>query len=286
MSQIAIPSWADIEANLEPGAEWQCPEHGPYSTAFECTACRVAADQAEREFYDAWRRYGWWRNSSGVPPRYRSALPDRILPLSPGARRLRTAVEAYSADMRQHLREGTGLRLLGGPGLGKTFALCALVNAASQRLAGAQYWSWPALVADIKASISGPREDPRRGLIDRLAAVPLLALDELGLRASTDFEAGELFRLIDRRYQNKLPTLVASNATADAFADAVGERIADRLIESGATLVVSGASCRGKLTQQDLSDALPEPPREIITQCHRLGRWSSSRIYRDDEVSR
>ncbi|KAF1721964.1 ATP-binding protein [Pseudoxanthomonas wuyuanensis] len=268
---------------------WTCESHGEVygelpgavSMIWRCPTCEAEAMRQERAFLAERRRYAWWRNDSGIPARYRSATPAHVQPLSPGAKTLASAAARYSQTLSERLDAGEGLVLLGPPGLGKTLALAAIVNAACREFRGPVYAVWPDVLAEVKAGFGGSRDDPRREAAERLRDAPLLALDELGVKGASDFDHAELFGLVDYRYRETLPTLVAANATPNNFAALVGERIADRLLESGPLIVLSGDSQRGKVAL-DGPDAMPPPPSEITVRTHGHGRWSERRIHAPD----
>jgi DNA replication protein DnaC len=260
---------------------WTCPTHeftygdgvpDPKRMTWSCPTCQKAAQAAEYSHRELHSRYGWWLKSSGVPERYRSATPASIQPVTASAKSLRRAVEAYVANLQTRYEEGAGLLLSGPPGLGKTVGLCAIVNEACRTMSGPIYASWPDVLAETKAAFSGGRGDPRRNAIDRLRNAPVLALDELGVKAASDYDHAELFQLIDWRYRNQLPTLVATNAGTANFAALVGERVADRLKETGPTLVLSGDSLRGQVSIAG-PDAFEEPAETTIVRTHEQGRW-------------
>ena len=263
---------------------WTCPTHGTVygdgeraRIQWECLDCQRDRHYGERDFREAHARYGWWRDYSGVPERYRAAAAASIQPVTPSAKALHRLVEAYVGNLQARHESGAGLLLLGPPGLGKTVGLCAIVNAACQKWRGPVYASWPDVLAELKAAFGGKRDDPRRNAIERLRDAPLLALDELGVKTASDFDHAELFTLIDWRYRQQLPTLVATNAGTSSFPALVGERVADRLRETGPTLVLTGDSLRGQVSIAG-PDAFPEPPAEIVIRSHRQGSWREDKI--------
>lgn len=262
---------------------WTCPEHGPYGGAdrrhrpdWECPSCAVEADKAIRRFEIAHTRYTWWVERSGIPARYRAATADSLRPLSPSAKTLARALAAYTADLQARYETGAGLLLIGPPGLGKTVALCAAISAACTRYR-ARYAVWPDVLAELKSGFSGPKDDPRRLAVERLREMPFLALDELGVRGPSEFDHSELFGLIDFRYRENLPTLVAANATVDNLPALVGERVYDRLRETCATIVLAGESCRGRVSI-DGPDALQPPADTLVVKVHALGQWRERTI--------
>ena len=263
---------------------WTCPTHGTdYGdrdrgrTLWDWPECQSERYARERAFRNLHARYAWWQDGSGVPERYRSATVASIQPVTSSAKALSRLVEGYVANLQARYESGAGLLLLGPPGLGKTVALCAVVSAACQHWVGPIYASWPDVIAEFKAAFGAKRDDQRRNAIERLRDAPLLALDELGVKAASDFDHGELFTLIDYRYRQQLPTLVASNAGTSTFGALVGERVADRLRETGPTLVLTGDSLRGQVSIAG-PDAFDEPPAETVIRSHRQGVWRDDKI--------
>lgn len=276
---------------------WTCPEHqveyGPdrigergYRMDWHCPDCAAAASRAERDLQAQHYRYEHWKRSSGVPARYRAAVPASIQPLSASAKLLRTAVQSYTDDIWAQYDAGAGMVLLGPPGLGKTLALTAIVNEACKVYHGPVYVTWPDALATLKAGFGGTKDDPRREAVDRLRDAPFLALDEIaGVRDASEFDHGELFGLIDYRYREVLPTLVAANATPAQFSNMVGERIADRLLENGPQLLLTGTSQRGKVGL-DGPPAFEEPACSMKVRRHDHGEWRERTItFRDGRIA-
>ena len=70
-------------------------------------------------------------------------------------------------------------------------------------------------------------------------------LDEIGIQFGSDTERMYLFEVVNRRYENALPTVLISNLDRDKFRDEVGERVIDRLREDGGRMIAfSGESFR------------------------------------------
>jgi len=275
--------------------KWTCPEHGteyghgvPDWTTITpaCPDCLKVAHAEEQRLHHAHRAYLWWREDSNVPRRCRSALAGAIHPVDASAKRLATAVGQYAEHVRERYREGSGLVLLGPPGTGKTLALAALVNEVCKLGFRAQYMAWPEALTAMKDGMRADASDPRRGLLDSLKSVDLLALDELAVRVNaTDWEMAQLFELIDARYRQELPTLVASNATRATLPQAVGDRVADRLIEMGPTLVLTGSSQRGKIACSG-PPAMSPPPDQATARIHCNGEWTTRQFNAPDFAER
>lgn len=278
---------------------WTCELHQveygdvePGRIAWECPQCEDQARREQRAWERRWVCYDHWRGGgSGIPYRFhcrtranwrRNGKPNTVVG---------QAIDGYAAALSEHIENGTGLVLLGSPGLGKSHLLIALVGDAIAGGWFARYAVWPDVVSEVKAGFNLPRDEQRRDLIRELKHAPLLALDELALKANaSEFEHSLLFDLLDHRYREQLPTLVASNATPESFPGAVGERIADRLTECGITLVLTGTSQRlAAATSRDLADAEPQlamPEEALTVRVHAQGIWRDRVIKRQPEGRR
>ena len=131
--------------------------------------------------------------------------------------------------------------LIGSVGNGKThLAIAALNEWARQGKYGrfAKAPDWLALMR-AHAVVEEGRVDSEF-ILDQYSRTPMLALDDLGTQRSTEFGGEQLFRLLDRRCDARLPTVVTSNSSVDQL----DPRIISRLRE-GLT-ICRGEDMRGK----------------------------------------
>jgi DNA replication protein DnaC len=145
---------------------------------------------------------------------------------------------------------------LGPPGSGKSHLAQAIGSAAIQQGYRVLYREAHTLLEELsQAAIEGTRKQ----LVDFLATVPLLILDDLGMRKLPQTAAEELLEIIMRRYE-RASTLVTSNRPVEDWGKLLGDSAAvtamlDRLLHHGHVLKCGPRSWRTKtdLPQQEMA---------------------------------
>src|SRR3954471_17838366 len=148
---------------------------------------------------------------------------------------------------------------LGPPGTGKSHLAQAIGRCAIQQGHRVLYREAHALIEDIAdATIDGTRKE----LLADLATVPLLIIDDLGMRKLPPTAAEDLLELVMRRYE-RTSTLFTSNRPVEAWGKLFGDAAAvaamlDRLLHHGHVLKCGPRSWRTKIGNETL-------PREDAT---------------------
>ena len=231
--------------------EITCRRHGPYTRReslplFVKASCPVCFNAAKEAFDEAQaatdtevRTWSIWQEAD-LPERYRNRTIANWKPQA-GQEIAARMIASWLDALDDRYEAGDGLMLMGPPGIGKTHLLAGLTTAIIQAGYRARYAVWPTVWDKCRP----PFDQSADELLRELARVPFLALDELGMRPGTTAEQARLFELIDTRYREQLPTLVASNCT-EATLGMIGERTADRLLESCIPIVIPGSSYRAR----------------------------------------
>lgn len=177
-----------------------------------------------------------------VPVEYREAE-------APPNRRLSAALERWWAVSPPDARPS--LVLAGPPGSGKTHTAAWMVR----RWIGGngpdpRFVRVPDLLDELRQSIAlknDPGARPAAGyVLEWLASLPLLVLDDLGAERATDWAVERLGVLLEQRLVQRRLTIVTTNLLDPAAVnEALGFRIADRLT-SFAWLKMDGRSFRTK----------------------------------------
>jgi DNA replication protein DnaC len=123
---------------------------------------------------------------------------------------------------------------LGPPGTGKSHLAQALGHAAIQQGYRVRYTEAHGLLDELaEASVDGSRREK----MTELATVPLLIIDDLGMRKLPATAAEDLLELVMRRYE-RASTLLTSNRPVDDWGKLLGDTAAvaallDRLLHHG-----------------------------------------------------
>lgn len=121
------------------------------------------------------------------------------------------------------------LLLHGRPGRGKSHLAAAIVRQAHE-LHGVHgaFVEVPALMDRLRATFSDDANEQQERVMGWLERLPLLVLDDIGKDSQTNFVAGRIFRVINHRYGQLLPTVVTCNPDEFAALDpAVKSRLGD-----------------------------------------------------------
>ncbi len=181
---------------------------------------------------------------------YRNGLPRLVIDARLSQFEARNkADQAVLAAARQWLEacvDGSpnNLVLIGPNGTGKTWLMVAMGWALLPSTRPAVYVSAPDLWADVKHSYGDNSAADELQILSRYVSAPVLLLDEVGAGHVTEAYRACIAGLICKRANAGLPTVAASNLSADKWADALDGRAADRLA-GGIVLPVLGASRRG-----------------------------------------
>lgn len=159
----------------------------------------------------------------GFPAKFRRhdwVAPAFVLPYAP-------------PDSRAGFRDFRGLFLTGPTGRKKTASLCLLARDWLTRAGrkGSKAWgfvSFPELCVELQEAWREGGSGPMK-IIDRLAEVPLLIVDDVGVEKTTDFVLQSAYLLFNKREQNEVPTYGTSNLTIEQIEAKLDDRIASRI---------------------------------------------------------
>ncbi|MGL3210615.1 IS21-like element helper ATPase IstB [Bradyrhizobium sp. BR 1433] len=145
--------------------------------------------------------------------------------------------------------------ITGLSGTGKTWLACAFGRQAARLDHSVLYLRMPRLFEDLAmARLDG--RFPR--LIDKLARVQLLILDDWGTHTLNDQQRLDLLEIFEERYRRK-STLITAQLPVAQWHDMIGEptiadAILDRIIHNSHRIALEGDSMRRKKAARPLTD--------------------------------
>ncbi|HEU4975041.1 MAG TPA: ATP-binding protein [Baekduia sp.] len=196
--------------------------------------------------------------SAVIPKKYRGVSFERppVTEISP---RIVAVVRRYVQDLETQLHAGRGLWLFGPHGTGKTTLAMLVSKHALDAGRSVAIYSLPRLLAEIRTTFDDGSVSSYTELIDRLTAVDLLHIDDVGAEKTSDWVLEQLYAIVNARYEDEKAIVLTTNLNdAGELADQVGQRTVSRLEEMCTILPVVGADLR----RQTFGVADDEPPAE------------------------
>jgi DNA replication protein len=144
--------------------------------------------------------------------------------------------------------------LTGQTGTGKTWLACAFGHQAARLDHSVLYVRMPRLFEDMAMA----RLDGRfPKLVDKLARVQLLILDDWGTHGLTDQQRLDLLELFEERYQRR-STIITAQLPVSGWHDMIGEptiadAILDRIVHNAHRIDLKGDSLRRKDQNENLT---------------------------------
>jgi DNA replication protein DnaC len=145
------------------------------------------------------------------------------------------------------VRDHRNVFFTGPTGVGKTYLSCALGQKACREGYSTLYVRMPRLLNDLGTG----RDDGRYSrLLDGLARVDVLVLDDWCLAPLTDEQRRDLFEILEDRHGRR-STILVSQVPIDKWHDAIGhptlaDAILDRVVHNAHKIVLKGESMRKK----------------------------------------
>jgi DNA replication protein DnaC len=163
-----------------------------------------------------------------IPRKYADAAFERW-PVTQIEASVVAEVRRYVTDIERNLEEGKGLWLVGDTGTGKTTLAMIVSKAAIEAHRTVAIYSLPRLLNLLRDAIDS--DSGLIGLLDRLATVDLLHVDDLGAEHRTDWVLEQLYSIVNTRYEDRRSMVLTTNFMPDELREQIGGRTVSRLLE-------------------------------------------------------
>jgi DNA replication protein DnaC len=172
--------------------------------------------------------------------------------------------DPYTEELKHHFQlcfdfannpEGRMLVMLGNNGNGKNHLAASIL-----KITGGIKYTVYEIELSMKQSFSGETQEWK--FIQHLCEVEMLIIDEIGRTKGGDWELNWLSHVINRRYEDLLPTVLMSNkhrkescpqgeaGCPDCIQKWVGDDILSRIIENGVVLEFTGEDYRERIREK------------------------------------
>jgi DNA replication protein DnaC len=188
------------------------------NTAYDCKCRRqIIAQRKARSL------------SAVIPRRYYDVAFDRY-PVTEIESNVVAATRRFADAIDERLDAGRGLWFMGDVGTGKTTLAMLVSKAALKAGRSVAIYSLPRLLNEIRDTHRAERSHV--DLLDRLTAVDLLHVDDVGAERTTDWVLEELYSIVNARYEDQRSMVITTNILdREALCDQISERTVSRLTE-------------------------------------------------------
>lgn len=131
--------------------------------------------------------------------------------------------------------------MYGPAGTGKTYTLYGMLKLI-RIYRDAEIWNVPEVLADFRSKFN--EKEGESEIIETISTKRILLIDDFGAEKQTEWNTEILYRLINFRYENMLPTFFASNLNLQQLAEKSGDRIVSRIAEMCEVVKLEGKDRR------------------------------------------
>ena len=203
-----------------------------------------------------------------LPKRFREVSFDRepVVSLERTSPHVIREVRRFCRDVGPQLEAGRGLWFTGDVGTGKTTLAMLVSKTAMEADHTVAIYSLPRLLSILRDTYDDDSAYSLGELIDRLCAVDLLHVDDVGAEQTSPWVLEQLYTIVNTRYEDGRAVMLTTNLGDPELRDQIGDRTVSRLHEMCETYPLDGEDMR---LEGDF--VLPEPAGSTRAP----GRWLS-----------
>jgi DNA replication protein DnaC len=181
--------------------------------------------------------------SAVIPRKYKDVSFDRN-PVAQMPEPVVRQIRGYIRSLDVNLAGGRGVWLFGEVGTGKTTLAMLVAKAALEAGHSVAIYSMPRLLNEIRRTYDEGSDSSYIQLLDRLAEVDLLHVDDVGAEKSSAWVLEQLYAIVNARYEAQRSMTITTNLTYDALVEQIGHRTVSRLVEMCEQLPLLGSDHR------------------------------------------
>ena len=168
-----------------------------------------------------------------IPRRYREVGFERepVISIERANPHVVREVRQYARDVAAQLDAGRGLWFTGDVGTGKTTLAMLISRAAMEADRAVAIYSLPRLLALLRDTYADDAPYSLNELIDRLSAVDLLHIDDVGAEQSSPWVLEQLYTIVNTRYEDGRALVLTTNLGQEGLVEQIGPRTVSRIYE-------------------------------------------------------
>lgn len=225
--------------------------------------CNCEKEQKAKEEYERERnkRIAKIRKKANIPTRYQDIKFNKTSKRNEETfdNALKRCI-GYCNNAREVLEHGWGIYLYGDKGTGKTHLTACIANDLIENCYKVVFTNFFEITKGIKATYNSNSYTTEAELIDKLAKVDFLIIDDIGTESlkkngEDTWIQEKIYDVLNKRYNERKPIIFTSN---DSLPDLVNKRgmldkTVDRIMEmSTMILKIEGKSFRRKIRKVEL----------------------------------
>lgn len=214
-----------------------------------CTICADEAERIKREreaHLDAIeykrRAIAGKFESACIPPRFADRSLENYRTESDKQEAVLNFCKQYAANFAEVKKQGASIIFSGTVGTGKTHLSIGIANKIIADGHTALFCTAAGIIRRVRSSW-GKNDESEVDAMNIFTMPDLLIIDEVGVQAGSDNEHQIMFEILNKRYENCLPSIMLTNLPLQdqtengivrkGLKSFVGERLLDRMREGG-----------------------------------------------------